>query len=613
MQEMQEQPSASRPFEFAGYRADPATNELLCLESGLTSRLEPRTMHVLCLLAAKPGDVISREHFAEAVWPGRKVVADSLSQCISELRKELGDNPKNPSFIRTVPKRGYSFLPLVTWLPAPSAASSEAATSAERPGRRRHRFLALFTLLLLGISVVLWAFLDENTLASGGASRSDVERLMPLLSRESGQPDRLRWASERQAEKSYVIERDWLDGDRVHLRLRDETGDVVWSVARAAATTKERRAAAEQLGEAVALADTQVFGSILGALTPEQRLLFKRAQHHLHRRTEADLFTARDLIDELLAAQPDFIEGILLLAELQLGLSRHDRSVTGPIGYRDAHDALVARAARLAPDHPAVKARRFDPGQGQIDWQRSEEELRALVAQAPDCTPCVRRLGNFYVQVGWYSDALRVWEQHKRYWPVSVSVHATIARLHTRLGNAREALREVRLIRALAGGDAWDVRAAELDAYQILGDRERWIDGARPLLASLGPRGEARLKVLDAALQGDSARLEELAEDDRLDVQSISFSLVLGRIDEVAATIESAVNDGKLDALGEVHGHLREANALSRYYVEGLDNLRAHPRIQALFDSLGLQAFWRERGRFPDYCSGRSRPAPYCA
>jgi hypothetical protein len=570
-------------------------------------------MHVLCLLAAKPGDVISREHFAEAVWPGRKVVADSLSQCISELRKELGDSPGNPRFIRTVPKRGYSLLPPVTWLPASSESASEPATGAEQSRRGRHRFVALAALLLVGISAVLWAFLDEDSQAAGDGSRPDIERLMPLLSRENGQPDRLRWPSARQADKAYVIERDWLDDERVQLRLRDETGNVVWRVARATATAGDRRAAAEQLGEAVALADTQVFGSTLRALTPGQQLLFKRAQHHLDRRTEADLFTARDLIEELLAARPDFIEGILLLAELQLGLSRHDRSVTGPIGYRDAHDALVARAARLEPDHPAVQARRFDPGRGRIDWQRSEETLRALVARAPDCTPCVRRLGAFYVQVGWYRDALRVWEQHKRYWPVSVSVHAAIARLHTRLGNAREALREVRLIDALAGGDAWDVRAAELDAYQILGDRERWVDGARPLLASLGPRGEARQMVLDAMLQGDSSRLEALAENEALDVQSISFSLVLGRIDEVAAAIERAVNDGELDALGDVHGHLREANALSRYYVEGLENLRAHPTIQALFDSLGLQAFWRERGRFPDYCSGQSRPAPYCA
>lgn len=72
-------------------------------------------MQVLVLLATNSGEVVTREAFAEVVWAGRRVVADSLSQCISELRALLGDNARDPEYIRTLPKRGYCFLQPVDW------------------------------------------------------------------------------------------------------------------------------------------------------------------------------------------------------------------------------------------------------------------------------------------------------------------------------------------------------------------------------------------------------------------------------------------------------------------------------------------------------------------
>src|SRR6056297_178420 len=107
----QEAEAGTTPFTFAGFRAEPASNELRSEQTGDTQRLEPRTMDVLVLLARNAGQVVSRQTFAETVWPGRQVVDDSLSQCISELRKALGDKAREPGYIRTVPKRGYCFLP----------------------------------------------------------------------------------------------------------------------------------------------------------------------------------------------------------------------------------------------------------------------------------------------------------------------------------------------------------------------------------------------------------------------------------------------------------------------------------------------------------------------
>jgi len=44
------------------------------------------------------------------VWPDTFVTDDVLTRCISELRRALEDDPKEPSFIETIPKRGYRLL-----------------------------------------------------------------------------------------------------------------------------------------------------------------------------------------------------------------------------------------------------------------------------------------------------------------------------------------------------------------------------------------------------------------------------------------------------------------------------------------------------------------------
>jgi TolB-like protein len=47
------------------------------------------------------------------IWPDTIVEENNLTVSMSTLRKTLGDNPGNPQFIETVPRRGYRFLPKV--------------------------------------------------------------------------------------------------------------------------------------------------------------------------------------------------------------------------------------------------------------------------------------------------------------------------------------------------------------------------------------------------------------------------------------------------------------------------------------------------------------------
>jgi len=57
-----------------------------------------------------PGRLVTQEELLEAVWPGTYVQPEILRKYILDIRKALGDPPKNPLFIETLPRRGYQFI-----------------------------------------------------------------------------------------------------------------------------------------------------------------------------------------------------------------------------------------------------------------------------------------------------------------------------------------------------------------------------------------------------------------------------------------------------------------------------------------------------------------------
>ena len=67
---------------------------------------------LLYLLASNPGQTLGREEILDALW-GADYVAGSnvVDRHVRNLRIKLKDPWRNPRFIRTVPGKGYRFLP----------------------------------------------------------------------------------------------------------------------------------------------------------------------------------------------------------------------------------------------------------------------------------------------------------------------------------------------------------------------------------------------------------------------------------------------------------------------------------------------------------------------
>jgi DNA-binding winged helix-turn-helix (wHTH) protein len=93
---------------FRPFRLDPG-NACLWRDSQPLS-LTPKSFAVLCYLAERPDQLVTKEELLNAVWP-RGFVSDAvLKVCVREIRKVLGDDIQAPRFIATVHRRGYRFI-----------------------------------------------------------------------------------------------------------------------------------------------------------------------------------------------------------------------------------------------------------------------------------------------------------------------------------------------------------------------------------------------------------------------------------------------------------------------------------------------------------------------
>jgi TolB-like protein/Tfp pilus assembly protein PilF len=71
--------------------------------------LRPRSVAVLRLLAEQAGRLVTKDELIAKVWDDVAVTEDSLTQCIADIRKAIGDEERR--VLRTVPRKGYMLVP----------------------------------------------------------------------------------------------------------------------------------------------------------------------------------------------------------------------------------------------------------------------------------------------------------------------------------------------------------------------------------------------------------------------------------------------------------------------------------------------------------------------
>ncbi|HTS81858.1 MAG TPA: winged helix-turn-helix domain-containing protein [Myxococcaceae bacterium] len=142
-------PGKERLREFGDFRVDVALRRLY-RRDGEWVRLTPRVFDTLLYLLEHRDRLLDKEELLAAIWPGRVVEENNLTQAISALRRALGDHDGEQ--ILTVPGRGYRFVALSESRPRVVLASAGSARPSVDHG--------------------------ANVLALPVATRGDVDRTM---------------------------------------------------------------------------------------------------------------------------------------------------------------------------------------------------------------------------------------------------------------------------------------------------------------------------------------------------------------------------------------------------------------------------------------------------
>lgn len=148
-------------------------------------------MRLLVCLAERAGEVVSIDELLNQVWPDVIVSSDSVYQAVASLRRLLGDNSKQPSYIETVPRLGYRMVATVSpWVERGDVQSAGAETAgasgvdAASVKRSRARFgwgAGAAVCVVAAVVFLLHARVGSKTPSSSGVLAAPTQKSIAVL------------------------------------------------------------------------------------------------------------------------------------------------------------------------------------------------------------------------------------------------------------------------------------------------------------------------------------------------------------------------------------------------------------------------------------------------
>jgi len=176
-------------LRIGAWRVDPKSGQIS--RNGETARVDVRTMRLLLCLAEHSGEVVSIDDLLSQVWSEVSVAPDSVYQAVASLRRLLGDDPKQPTYIETVPRLGYRMVATVSrWTDQSTAqpGSSPAFDTRHATPTTGSRLGGAFTwaavagICLAAMTAFLLVFLIRGRVANNNLSASPAIAPQPQKS-----------------------------------------------------------------------------------------------------------------------------------------------------------------------------------------------------------------------------------------------------------------------------------------------------------------------------------------------------------------------------------------------------------------------------------------------
>jgi TolB-like protein/DNA-binding winged helix-turn-helix (wHTH) protein len=419
---------------------------------------------LLTLVEAAP-NMVSHDELIVAVWGGRSVSPETISQRIKLLRDALSDDAHNPRYVELVRGQGYRLLPRVEVL------------LDESPARRRPRWLvatgAAISLAAVA-AIVFWVMTAQTDAVPESASVAVLpfvdlspgrdqqyladgiaEEIINLLSRATTLRIIARTSSFSFRGKdvdvariakalgvTHVLEgsvRQEGDRIRVTVRLVDASnGSRLWSESYdepagdilAVETNVARSVAAELRANLQNLADVPAKG-----VNAEAYDLYLRGQHELRMR---EFGAAVRYLEHAIAIDPAFIP-----AYHSLGLAYVEEvaDVRVPMAEDRAKlREMIGRGLRLAPDDPGLLA--FSAQLARYDGDIKLAEQRFAIALQKDPSDRIVQgvYATFKLDSSYPNEALALTRRIGEGDPLNSNIYIGVWSNYMDLGNAKEAL-----------------------------------------------------------------------------------------------------------------------------------------------------------------------------
>ena len=430
--------------------------------------LGPLTYRLLLTLIEAAPDLVGHDALADAVWPGRVVSPETVSQRVKLLREAIGDKPHEPRYIELLRGRGYRLIPPVAVVP---------------PGETKRRWgrpIVVGALLALAAAAVTWRFSvpdpaapssvtiavlpfadlsaaqDQGYLADGIA-----EEILNLLSRTTPLRVTARTSSfsfrDESADVATIAERlnvaYILEGSvrksgtriRITAQLVSAADGVhVWS-----------DAYDREIGDALSLQE-EIAGSVADALetnlvgedrparatakrvVPEAFDAYLRGQQQLRIHSMISLAEAARYFEASVEIDPAFLPAysslgliyVLQIVDIHVPVTENLPKLR----------AVVRQGLSLAPGDPGLiglsgQLARYEGLAG-----LAEQRLGRALALDPSNVPVVKLHAMFKLDQSHPREALQAYHRLLRRDPLNSELYIGIWACHMDLGNARDAI-----------------------------------------------------------------------------------------------------------------------------------------------------------------------------
>jgi Tol biopolymer transport system component/DNA-binding winged helix-turn-helix (wHTH) protein len=189
--------------------------------AGELLEFEPKAIRVLLYLLERRERVVSKDELIEKVWDGIEVTDNALTRVVGQLRKGLGDDPKNAQYIETIPTVGYRFVGVI-----------EEKAAAAGLGMSRWAWAAGLVIVLMVAGLASWRVKAKGTAEPTVAKFRQITNSRTLDSGPALSPDGkwMAYSSDRSGQFEIYVKN--LDGPGKEIQITNDGGpnmEAAWS------------------------------------------------------------------------------------------------------------------------------------------------------------------------------------------------------------------------------------------------------------------------------------------------------------------------------------------------------------------------------------------------